>query len=87
LSTWSSVDHPFLANAYDFLRLKGTSVYWAKVVTVLPNLPYIVRFGPYRPHGFVLGDTSSHLSLMPQNTYDKLATITLNKASYQSLTR
>jgi hypothetical protein len=32
LSTWSSVDHPFLANAYDFLRLKGTPVSSAKVV-------------------------------------------------------
>ena len=56
-------------------------------VTAKPNLPYIVRFGPYRPHGFVPGDESPHLSLTPQNTYSKLATSTLNKASYQTLTR
>jgi hypothetical protein len=56
-------------------------------VIVRPNLPYIVRFGPYRPHGFVSGDASSLLSLIPQNTYDMLATSTLNKASYHSLTR
>ena len=56
-------------------------------VTVRPNLPYIVRFGPYRPHGFVPGDASSLVSLMPQNAYDKLATSTLNKVSYHSLTR
>ena len=56
-------------------------------VTARPNLPYIVRFGPYRPHGFVPSDASPHLSLMPQNAYDKLATSTLNKASYHSLTR
>ena len=54
-------------------------------VTARPNLPYIVRFGPYRPHNFVPGDTSPQVSLTPQNTYDKLATITLNKVSYQSL--
>jgi len=56
-------------------------------VTARPNLPYIVRFGPYRPRSFVSGDVSSHLSLTPQNAYDKLATSTLNKASYHSLTR
>jgi len=55
-------------------------------VTARPNLPYIVRFGPYRPHGFVPGDASPHLSLTPQNTYDILATSTINKASYHSLT-
>jgi len=55
-------------------------------VTAQPNLSYIVRFGPYRPHGFVSGDTSPLLSLTPQNAYDKLATSTLNKANYQSLT-
>ena len=55
-------------------------------VTARPNLPYIVRFGPYHPHGFVPGDASPLLSLMSQNTYDKLATSTLNKASYHSLT-
>jgi hypothetical protein len=58
------------------------STWWAP-----PNLPYIVRFGPYRPHGFVPSDASPLLSLTPQNAYDKLATNTLNKASYQSLTR
>jgi hypothetical protein len=56
-------------------------------ITARPNLPYIVRFGPYRPHGFVPGDASPLLSLTPQNAYDKLATSTLNKASYHSLTR
>jgi hypothetical protein len=56
-------------------------------VTARPNLLYIVRFGPYRPHGFVPGDASPHLSLTPQNAYDKLATSTFNKVSYKSLTR
>jgi len=56
-------------------------------VTASPNLPYIVRFEPYRPHGFVSEDASSLLSLTPQNAYDKLATSTLNKVSYHSLTR
>jgi len=56
-------------------------------VTVRPNLPYIVRFGHYRPHGFVPGDASPLLSLTPQNAYDKSATSTLNKANYHSLTR
>jgi hypothetical protein len=51
-------------------------------VTARPNLLYIVRFGPYRPHGFVHSDATPHLSLTPQNTYDKLAISTLNKASY-----
>ena len=58
-----------------------------KSVTTQPTLPYIVRFGPYHPHGFVPGDVSPHLSLTPQNAYDKLATNTLNKANYQYLTR
>jgi hypothetical protein len=57
------------------------STWWAP-----PNLPYIVRFGPYRPHGFVPGDASPLLSLTPQNAYDKLATNTLNKANYHSFT-
>jgi hypothetical protein len=48
---------------------------------------YIVRFGPYRPHGFVPGDASSLLSLTPQNAYNMLATSTTNKASYKTLTR
>jgi hypothetical protein len=56
-------------------------------VTVWPNPSYIVPFGPYRPHGFVSGDASPLLSLTPQNVYDKLATNTLNKVSYHSLTR
>ena len=51
------------------------------------NLPYIVRFGHYCPHGFVPSDASPPLSLTPQNVYDKLATSTLNKTSYHSLTR
>ena len=57
------------------------------VITARPNLPYIVHFEPYRPHGSVPGDASPLLSLTPQNTYDKLATNILNKASYHSLTR
>jgi len=56
-------------------------------VTAWPNMLYIVRFGPYYPHGFVLGDASPLLSLTPQNTYNMLATNTTNKASYQTLTR
>jgi len=56
-------------------------------VTARPNLPYIVRFGFYRPHGFVPGDASPLMSLTPQNAYDKLTTNTLNKVSYHSLTR
>jgi hypothetical protein len=56
-------------------------------ITARPNLPYIIRFGPYCPHGFVPGDASPLLGLTPQNVYDKLATSTLNKASYHSLTR
>jgi hypothetical protein len=69
------------------LILKDKSSHAIDNVTARPNLPYIVRFGPYRPHGFVPGDASPHLSLMPQNAYDKLATSTLNKASHHSLTR
>ena len=42
-------------------------------VTTQPNLLYIVRFGPYRPHGFVPSDASLLLSPTSQNTYDKLA--------------
>ena len=56
-------------------------------VAARPNLPCIIRFGPYHPHGFVPGDVSSLLSLMPQNAYNMLATNTTNKASYQTLTR
>jgi len=58
-----------------------------KYVTARPNLPYIVCFRPYRPHSFVLGEVSSYLSLTLKNVYDKLATNTLNKASYQPLIR
>jgi hypothetical protein len=56
-------------------------------VTARPNMPYIVRFGPYRPHDFVLGDVSPLLSLTPQNTYNMLTTNTNNKANYQTFTR
>ena len=55
-------------------------------VTAGPNLPYIIRFGPYRPRGFVPGNASPLLSLMPQNSYNKSATSTTNKASYHILT-
>ena len=68
-------------------RWFSESVPWRVCVTARPNLPYIVRFGPYRPQGFVPCDASSLVSLMPQNAYDKLATSTLNKVSYHSLTR
>jgi hypothetical protein len=51
-------------------------------VTAWPNLLDIVCFGPYRPHRFVLGDHA-----WPQNTSDKLATSTTNKASNQLITR
>ena len=45
LYTWSSVDHPFLANAYDFLWLKGTLVSWEKVVWEPWSMPrYIYNF-------------------------------------------
>ena len=56
-------------------------------VTARPNMPYIVRFELYRPHGFVLDNTSPLLSLMSQNTYNMLATSTTNKTNYQTLTR
>jgi hypothetical protein len=49
-------------------------------ITAQPNMLYIVRFEPYRPHGFVLGDASPLMSLTPQNTYNMLATSTTNKA-------
>jgi hypothetical protein len=50
-------------------------------VTARPNLLDIVHFGPYCPHGFVFCDHA-----WPQNTCDKPATSTTNKASYQILT-
>jgi len=56
-------------------------------VTARPNMLYIVRFGPYYPHGFVPGDASPLLSLTPQNAYNMLATSTTNKVSYQTLNR
>ena len=56
-------------------------------VTARFNMLYIVRFGPYHPHGFVPGDASPLLSLMPQNAYNMLAISTINKVSYQTLTR
>jgi hypothetical protein len=40
---------------------------------------YIVRFGPYRPHDFIIGDASSLLSLTFQNMYNMLVTSTTNK--------
>ena len=55
-------------------------------VTAQPNISYIIRFGPYRSHSFVLGDASPLMSLMPQNTYKMLVTSTTNKTSYQTLT-
>ena len=54
--------------------------------TARPDISYIVRFGPYRPYGFVLGIASLLLSLIPKNTYNMLATCTTNKTSYQTLT-
>jgi len=51
-----------------------------KSVIAQPNTPYIVRFGPYRSHSFVLGDTSPLLSLTPHNAYDILVISTTNKA-------
>jgi hypothetical protein len=57
------------------------------IVTVRPNMLYIVRFGPYHPHGFVPGDASPLLILTPQNAYNMLATSTTNKVSYQTRTR
>ena len=52
----------------------------APTVIARSNLSYIVRFGPYRPHGFVLDDASPLLSMTPQNTYNRSATITTHKA-------
>jgi len=52
------------------------------IVTVRLNLPDIVRFGSYRPHGFVLGNHA-----WPQNTFNKLAASITNKISYQIFTR
>jgi hypothetical protein len=40
---------------------------------------YIVRFGSYRPHDFVIGDASSLLSMTSQNVYNILVTSTTNK--------
>jgi len=56
-------------------------------VTVWLNMPYIVCFGLYCPHGFVPGDASPLLSLTPQKTYNMLATNTINKTSYRTFTR
>jgi carbohydrate-binding DOMON domain-containing protein len=41
---------------------------------------YIVRFGPYRPHDFIISDASSLLSMTSQNVYNILVTSTTNKA-------
>jgi hypothetical protein len=40
---------------------------------------YIVRFEPYRPHDFIIGDASSLLSLTSQNVYNMLVTSTTDK--------
>jgi hypothetical protein len=59
---------------YHNMNYKNTNV------TAQPNMLYIVRFEPYRPHGFVFGDASPLISLTLQNTYNMLATSTTNKA-------
>jgi len=56
-------------------------------VTARPNMLYIIRFGPYHPHGFVPDNASPLRSLTLQNAYNMLATSTTNKVSYQTLTR
>jgi hypothetical protein len=56
-------------------------------VTTQFNMLYIVRFRPYRPHGFVPGDAIHLPSLTPQNAYNMLATNTINNVSYQILIR
>ena len=47
----------------------------------------IVRFGLYRPHGFVSGNASPLLSLTSQNAFNMLATSTAYKANNTTLTR
>jgi hypothetical protein len=59
------------------ILLDNHSSLYIYVVTARLNLPYIVRYGPYRPYDFVPGDASSLLSLTPQNTDDKLASALL----------
>jgi hypothetical protein len=49
-------------------------------VIARPNMPNIVRFGPYRHHVFVLGDASPLLSLTPQNVYNRSVASTTHKA-------
>jgi hypothetical protein len=44
---------------------------------VRPNLSYIIYFELYFFHGFIPNSASSHLNLIPQNKYNKLATNTL----------
>jgi hypothetical protein len=85
---WDITIHP-LKEPDDPVGTTGQLVRLALIpnVTARPNLPYIVRFGPYCPHGFVCGDASPLLSLTPQNAYDKLTTSTTNKARNQLLTR
>jgi hypothetical protein len=72
-------------------------------VIVRPNLPDIVCFGPYHPHGNVIarpnlqdivrfGPYRAHGFVLgshawPQNASDKLAISTTNKGSNQLLTR
>ena len=54
------------------------------VVTAWPNMPNIVRFGPYRPHGFVPGDASPLLSLTSQNTFNMLEPALIRPATHPS---
>jgi hypothetical protein len=68
----------------DLINTTGQPVRLALIlnVTAWPNQPDIIRFGPYRPHEFVLGDHA-----WPQNASDKSTTNTTNKARDQILTR
>ena len=50
------------------------------IVTTRPNLPYIVRSRPYRPHGFVPSDVSPLISLTSKSTYNRSTTSTTHKA-------
>jgi hypothetical protein len=50
------------------------------IVTTRPNLPYIVRSRPHRPHGFVPSDVSPLISLTSKSTYNRSTTSTTHKA-------
>jgi len=50
------------------------------IVTTRPNLPYIVRSRPYRPHGFVPSDVSPLISLTSKSMYSRSTTSTTHKA-------